>query len=234
MPVHMLIGIAGLVVGGLFLLGWMVPLGIGIRLSSRRRGGTALIVIGGVWGAASISLLAMGAMFVIGLRTMSSPSDTKPFDAAAHTGPKGLIRTTGTGATSLTVKDESGGTWRLESTNGILAAPAGTLHPTGYALSGSLSDGRRWTVSRYNFGGDTQRIVVPAGGAADVALGPPCRAVVAASKADDGRQAFDLNIFADNGDPVSLRLHGARPAPLQFEVIDAGGRSVWSGNFEYG
>jgi hypothetical protein len=106
---HMLIGIGVLAVAGLFLLGWLAPLVIGIRLSSRRRGGTALIVGGGVWGAASIGLFAMGAMFVVGFRTMSSsPSDPNVFEAADHGGPQGLIRTAGTGATSLTVTDESG------------------------------------------------------------------------------------------------------------------------------
>ncbi len=231
----MLIGIVVLAVAGLFLLGWLVPLGIGIRLSSHRRGGTALIVVGGVWGAVAVSLVAMGAMFALGFRTMSSsPSDLKVFDAAAHAGPQGLIRTAGTGATSLTVMDESGGTLRLESTNGILAAPAGTLHLTQYAMTGSLPGGSGWTVSRYGFSGGMERIAVPPGGTAEVALGPPYRAVVTVSKADDGRQTFDLQISSTDGNRVSLRFHGTRQTPLQFEVLDAGGRRVWNGNFEYG
>lgn len=233
-PMHMLIGIVALAVAVLCLLGWLAPLVIGIRLSSLRRGGTALIVVGGVWGAVAVSLLAMGAMLVFGFRGMSSQSDPKAFDAAAHAGPKGLIRTAGTGATSLTVLDESGSALRLESTNGILAAPAGTLRLTQYAMTGSLPDGRGWTVSRYGFSDGTERIAVPPGGTAEVALGPPYRAVVTTSKADDGRQTFDLQISSADGNRVSLRFHGARQASPQFEVLDAGGRSVWSGNFEYG
>jgi hypothetical protein len=232
---HMIVGIGILVALALFLLGWLVPLVIGIRRSSRHSGGTALIIVGGVWGAAALGLIALGAVAFIGFSRATQRAEPKAFDTAAHAGAKGFLRTACTGATTLTVQDEAGGsTLRLESTNGILAAPAGTLRLQRFTTTATGADGATWTIAGYNFGRDVQTLTVPADGTADVALGPPYRAVVTPSKAGDGQQAFDLKITGVDGSRVSLYVQAVRRKPLQFEVLDAAGRSVWSGNFEYG
>ena len=233
--VNVLLGVAMLVLVALFLLGWLVPLILGIVHSSRGRSGTALIIIGGVWGAGAIGLLAMGAVAIFGFRSAAKRSEPKTFDAAAHAGAKGSIRTACTGATTLMVHDETGGSMlKLESTNGILAAPAGTLRLQHFTTTATGADGATWTVSGYDFKQGLQTVAVAGGGTADVALGPPYRAVVTPSKQNDGQQAFDLKITGSDGSRVSLHVQAGRRKPLQFEVLDAAGRSVWSGNFEYG
>ncbi len=230
-----LLGIAFLVALALFLLGWLVPLVIGIRRSSRHRGGTALIIVGGVWGAAALGLIALGAVAAIGFSRVAQRAEPKVFDAAAHAGAKGVIRTACTGGTTLTVQDDAGSPpLRLESTNGVLASPAGTLRLQHFTTAATGADGAAWTVAGYNFSREIQTLTVLPNGTTDVALGPPYRAVVTPSKAGDGQQAFDLKITGADGSRVSLYVQAVRRKPLQFEVLDAAGRSVWTGNFEYG
>ena len=50
----------------------------------------------------------------------------------------------------------------------------------------------------------------------------------------DGQQAFDLAITGAGGSRVSVYVQAPNRKPMRFEVLDASGRSVWSGNFEYG
>lgn len=230
-----LLGVAMLGVLALFLLGWIVPLVLGIRRARGRRGGTALIIIGGIWGAGAVGLAAMAAMAFIGFRSASTRAQPKTFAAATHAGAQGAIRTTCTGPTTLLVFEESSGaSMSLESTNGVLAAPAGKLRLQRFTTSATGADGATWTVAGYNFGRDQQVIDVAAGGTAGVALGPPYRAAVTTSKQPGGQQAFDLAFTGAAGNRVSVYVQALRRKPLQFEVLDASGRSVWSGNFEYG
>lgn len=230
-----LLGIALIGVLALFTIGWIVPLVLGIRRARGRRGGTALIIVGGIWGAGAIGLLAMVALAFVGFRTAQTRSQPKTFDVSTHTGRQGVVRTAFTGPTTLTVFDESSDvSLNLRSTNGVLAAPAGTLRLQGFSTSATGADGVTWTVAGYRFGKDQQTVTVPAGGAADLALGPPYRAVVTTSKQSDGQQAFDLAFTGPNGNRVSVYVQAVSRKPLRFEVLDAAGGSVWSGNFEYG
>lgn len=231
----MLFGTALILVAVLVLLGWLVPLILGIRRAMRRAGGTALIIVGGVWGAAATGLIATVAVAAVGFSRAASRAEAKAFNAAVHAGPKGLIRTACTGATTLVVHDEaSGGSLRLESANGVIAAPAGTMRLQQFTTSATGADGTTWTAACYNFGRDLQTVDVASNGTTDVALGPPYRAEVTTSRLVDGKQAFDLKFTGAGGSRVSLYVQAVHRKPLQFEVLDASGSRVWSGNFEYG
>ncbi|MBM4155392.1 MAG: hypothetical protein FJ221_10245 [Lentisphaerae bacterium] len=229
------LGVAVLAVLALFLLGWIVPLVFGIRRARGRRGGTALIVIGGVWGAGAVSLVAMIALAYIGFRGARTQSQTKTFDVATHTGKQGIVRTACAGPTTLQVVEESSGAaMNLESTTGEFAAPAGKLRLQRFTTTARGADGATWTVAGYTFARDQQVIDVAPGGTVALRLGPPYRAVVTTSRQVDGQQAFDLAMTGAGGSRVSMYVQGPNRKPMRFEVLDASGRSVWSGNFEYG
>ena len=224
----MLIGLAVLAVAAILLLGWSVPLGIGIVYLRRGTGGRGLTVFGALWGLAAIGLVALA------IRAYQS-ARIEDFDPSAYHGQTGTIITAYKSDCSLIVSNTATGKrMRLRGADGAAVAPVGTYRIESYQAVAKDDQGDEWTASSYTAPALNQDFALAADGTHELDLGPPLTAQVMVNDDDDnGKSSFDLKIVGRGGD-YALRAGGSRSHPLSFQILDQQGHELWQGNFEYG
>ena len=216
------------------LLGWLLPLVVGIVRTVRGQRSTGLIVFGGAWGlfgAAGLGLLFVGAL---AFRTANRPTRTEVFDPATYEGPTGTIVVPFTARTQLSViGQQSAVRQQLTATGGSLIAPAGSLTVRSVDLTAADDSGAQWSASC--FFRRQQQLNLAEGETQELKIGPPFTAKVIAKKTSDDMCTFDLKVTGTGGNGFTIRQLGsaANKAPA-FEVLNKDGEVVWQGDFKYG
>jgi len=157
------------------------------------------------------------------------------FDPAKYTGPAGKIVFPYKGESVLVVQDtQSGKLYRLSTTDGTFAAPAGQYTLLGYQSVAIDENKERWAFYANMATVKTREITVAADGSQDVAAGPPFVASVSVTKGDDGNASLSFNLLGAGGDKCIVRKANTMTDPPGFQVVSAAGEVVWQGQFKYG
>jgi len=217
----------GYAAAGVFMLGWIIPLAIGIVQLRRRRApaGIILTVVGALWAVPAVAALVTAGAFYFGY----GPSfGTHTFDPARHLGPRATIIIPWQGKGTLEFR------WRSrqylsESDNGQFAVPAGSLPLTNFTAYSS-PDKTGWQA-RSTFDQRSQ-LSLAANEQHALAAGPPYTAQVKVQEAA-GKAYMSMDI-KDAGGNVAGISDVARKSPPHFDVLDKAGKVVWQGKFEYG
>jgi len=227
---NLLVGVAILAVVAVALLGWLVPLVVGLVQLRRRTGGVVLAVIGAIWGFAAIGVAGLGA---VAYRQMSRSVRVEDFDPASYHGATGTVLVTYAGQSELIVRDKKlDKRLRLHARDGIAQAPVGKFEVESWEALATDSQGITWTASCYPGGGRAAEMAVAAGGAPRFEVGPPFTASVDVRPQASGRVAFELKVAGLGG--YSYPIHSSRARPPGFQALDRSRRVVWHGDFEYG
>jgi hypothetical protein len=216
---------------GVALLGWLIPLIIGIVHMRRRTGGLALIIVGAIWGFGAIAVGGLGAL---AYREFSRATRFEYFDPSAYHGAMGAIVVPNPG--ELIVRDKKlDRRLCLQINRGIARAPVGrydvvswTEAVAPYAPAGSED----WTASCEFDAGPSSELVVTAEGTQRLEVGPPFTVSVDVAPQAGGRVTLILKVMGLGGHSYSI-VSRRRPPP-RFEVLDGSRKVVWHGNFEYG
>lgn len=214
--------------------GWTVPLIMGIMRRRRDGRGSGLIALGSAWGVCAIAGVIYLASLVIGMRDRFTP---KSFDAATYQGETGQVVLPWRGPCELTAVGESGGGMlTVKSDTGTLTVPAGRLQVMSWTLKASDARGREWSVTgcpSYERQMSGSTLNVSAAQPVELSVGPPLTArVIVDSSPGASELSLDFELTDRGGG--SYTLSGPGGAPPGFEVVDAAGKVVWSGDFEYG
>ncbi len=214
--------------------GWTVPLIMGIVRRSRDGRGSGLIVLGSAWGVCALAAVIYLASMVMGMRGRFTP---QTFDAASYQGETGQVILSWRGPCDLTAWGSNGSNMlTLHSDTGTVTAPAGPLRVSSWTLTATDERGRDWSLTgRPSYAGQMSggTLNVSAAQPVQLSVGPPltARVVVDSSPgADELSMGFELT---DRGG-ASYTISGGEGDAPGFEVLDASGQVVWSGDFEYG
>ena len=220
------------------VLGWIVPLVIGIvRLRRRSTGDTAgmvLTIVGSVWGVVGLMLGVCGGMFWL---TLTSFNQVKQFDPSQYDGPMGTIVVPYEGEASLQVTSmtDDGTVMELSAGDGRFQAPVGEYCLWIFTAMKTDEDGSEWEATTFLGLDAPDQITVQADNETSLELGPPFTASIAVTAEVQNEAELELQ-FADNqGNQYSLsRLDWEEAAPPRFEVRSSSGELVLKGQFEYG
>lgn len=234
--VFILLGIAMMVATALFALGWIAPLIIG--LTARKRGTghpRAWLVTAGIWGGLVI-LVGVGIL-VAALtegRMGSGASQVQVADAKPVTGPKTTLRFPGMKTASLTVMGPMNARSTYAISNGVMVLPAGNLQVVSLVLTANDARGRTWTANG-NWYGATP-VEFKAGEERDAPWLPPFTAAVkvTTSGATDALEAEPVYVTADGREVTLTAPARTKEFAPAFEGLDASGKAVVSGSFEFG
>lgn len=231
-----LLGIAMLVATGLFALGWIVPLIIG--LTTKRRGTghpRAWLVTAGIWGG-MVLLVGIGIL-VAALSDRSAfggGSQVQVADAKPVTGPKTTLRFPGIKSGSLTLMSTQNARSTYAISNGVMVLPAGKVQVVNLVLTASDARGRTWTANGNWYGASP--VEFKAGEERDAPWLPPFQAAVkvTTSGATEALEAEPVYVTADGRELTLTAPARTKEFTPVFEALDASGKAVISGSFEYG
>jgi len=214
--------------------GWTVPLIMGIMRNRRDRSGGGLIALGSVWGVLAVAAVIYLGVQIAGLGRRFQP---ETFDVATYEGETGQIILPWRGACELTVWPSDGSRMlTLQSDTGSVVAPAGALRVSSWTLKATDQRGREWSATgrpSYDLPDGRFTLNVSRAQPVQLSVGPPlsARVTVASSPgADELSMGFELT---DRGG-ASYTISGGGGDPPGFEVVNAAGKVLWSGSFEYG
>lgn len=216
------------------LTGWAVPLIMGIARRRRDGSGRGLIVFGSVWGACALGLVIYVVSAVIGHSRRYQPMT---FDADRAQGETGQIIIPWDGPCKLSVwPDGEHQLLVLRSDSGVLTAPAGRLQVLSWELTATDERGRKWSATGRPARGasaDTFRLNVSPDQPVRLYVGPPLVARVVLRRGGSPELAImDFQLTDRAG--AQYTISGGANRPPGFEVVNAAGQVVWSGDFEYG
>jgi len=222
------------VMAAIFALGWLVPLVMGIVRLRRKREGTALTIIGGVWGILALLMVGFAAYGYFSVSRVTEPSSVADFTPATCKGPTGKIVLPYKGEVSLVVSPlDADKQLRLSGKNGELVAPAGIHRLSEFEAVARDSRNVKWTASCSFWSGKQREICVRAGGSTPLDVGPPLTARVVAQHSGPDHARFDLEVLGPGGGSYSIEAAGGRDAP-RFVVLSPSGEVLWKGKFEAG
>jgi hypothetical protein len=223
------LGVLMLIIVLVLLIGWTVPLIIGIVKLRRgsRTTGIILTVLGGGWGLVAVLLVAVG---IFGYMTAMKAGRTEHFNPDSYKGAIGRIVSKCPSPSHLVVQYPSlKKNLELKSKEGIFIAPVGDCLLESYRLESKDSEGKEWTASGILAG---ELIKVDSKIEANVEIGPPFTASVTAR--DLGKKVIFTLIFTDcKGRSATVRKPPTERAP-SFALLDKTGQTLWQGSFEYG
>jgi hypothetical protein len=227
---YFLLGIVVIALVTAVLIGWLVPLIIGIVKLFRRTGGIALTIIGIMWALGAMGLAVMGYVAISHLREALRVED---FDPAAFKGQTGSVTLPHQGESSLIVTDRKANKrLRLHVREGVAQAPVGDYKVDSYEISMKDKAGVTWTASHYS--SPSQGLEISAASAAHLNLGPPFTARVEVNESPGGGTMLQFSLTGPGGESYVMMSGRGRPALPRFEVLDPSGQVVWQGRFEYG
>lgn len=214
--------------------GWTVPLIMGILRNRRDGRGSGLIALGSAWGVCAIAGIIYLASMVIGLRDRFTP---QTFDAAGYQGETGQVILSWRGPCELTAWGSNGSSMlTLHSDTGTVVAPVGPLRVSSWTLRSTDNRGREWSLTgRPSYEGHDARSTLNVSRAQPVELsvGPPLTARVVVDSSP-GASELSLDFALTDRGGGSYTISGGGGDAPGFEVVDAAGKVVWSGDFEYG
>jgi hypothetical protein len=225
------IGVLGLL--AIVLLGWIVPLTLGIARRRRNQGGRGLLIFGGVWAVVGIGLAAVIVLGVVSsLREMRRYA-SEEFVAAGYKGPTGHASVSWPGSFNFTLSGAGakGGALRVQGRNGTALCPAGSFELASVALEEMSSDAA-WSAAAYFRKG--RPVTIGAGETNALPAGPPFVASVDAEPIRGTNAVFNFRLVDSQGDTWQIRKSGEGARAPGFEVRTPEDVVVWRGNFEYG
>ena len=232
--VFIVIGLLGLFTAG----GWIIPLVIGsVWRRDNRPGARTWMVLASVWGgvallvAAGIVAIACLAMRGSGSRVQDY-SGTEEFDPAKCTGSLGTVSISFCGDASLVASCGSDKQIRFTATNGAFAMPAGQWQVHRYQATAIDKAGQKWTAD-VECDDTAELLDVKPGLVQNLNGGPPFKASIEVSSSPLSDAITMVPAYVDSRNNKSAISCEKQTAP-RFQVIDAGGKVVWSGDFQYG
>jgi len=227
---YFLLGILVIALATALLIGWLVPLIIGIVKLRRRTGGIALTIIGVMWALGASGLAAVG---YVAYRQLGAALRVADFDPATYHGQTGTVTLPYQGESSLIVRAKpAGAKLGLRVRDGVAQAPVGRYELQTYSMSMKDKAGVAWTAS--HFPSTSQELEVTTASPVRLNLGPPFTARVDVSAGPGGKTMLQLGISGRAGGAYTIMSGQGRAAPPRFEVLDGSGQVVWQGSFEYG
>jgi hypothetical protein len=230
-----ILGFIILIVVAVIAIGWIIPLIIGlVRLRKKKSGGLALTIIGGVWGAVAIVIIAIGVYSVFQARRYMQVEE---FNPATYKGSTGKIVMSYKGDSMLTVMTMNNPKrLRLTAKDGVALAPVGSYTPLQFEAELADKDGNEWAASSTLVAKDPNQISVQPDISCEIKVGPPLKASVSIDKGGnkDDEYFLSLELTGVDGGSYSVRKLGKDDWAPGFEFIDSAGKVVWQGKFEYG
>jgi len=125
-------------------------------------------------------------------------------------------------------------TQRLEFSGKQSAAIAGAYRLCELGIAATDSQGKKWGTTG-SFGGKGREMVIPKGGFAQIAAGPPMRVEIQTTLLQDkGTIGFDLAITGSAGENYRCPASDRGGPRAEFEIRNKNGRVVLSKMFQYG
>lgn len=222
-----------LVLIGIFLVGWLLPLVIGIIELRRRHHviGIVLTVVGALWAMPAIAGLLTVGLMTAGRRL--APTDASVFDAGRARGPVATVVVPWKGRGELEYRSADH-RWVSKSTDGRYAVPAGALVLSTFtAYSGPETPSWQAQTQLYQMG----PLTTSAGQEQPLQVGPPYvaspRSRAVSSMAPRGHPVFELQVTDVGGHKTSIS-DPARKSPPSLQLVDKSGKVVWQSKFAYG
>lgn len=215
-----------------FLLGWIVPLIMGIvRLRSRRRG-IVLLVVGSVWALSAAAVIVLGVCAIFSV-ICDHATETQVFNASSWTGQTGRIELPWDTDARLSLRPVAGkgAPLMLAATNRFLVVPCGEYHVTWIQVSRKDQSGALWML----YGSIPPKscsLHVEPDATVRLTCASGLRAWIDLHEAR-GNASMDVQVKDDSGNRFSLYSSGDRSKP-RFEVVDSAGDVLWTGSFEFG
>jgi hypothetical protein len=208
-----------------FLLGWIIPLTIGIAhlRRSHSAAGVVLTVIGGLWGVPALAGLIMGSIFYL---NFSKTREVHTFDATHSPHATITIPWQGQGTLEYTY---GGKRYVATSENGQFAVPAGRIILSSFTACSPDKQG--WS-GRSTLLDKSSTLTLTAGQQQALVAGPPYAAQVKVTRSAD-KATLVMDLKDAGGHSASVSDPG-RKTPPGFEVRDPAGKVVWQGKFAYG
>ena len=222
--------LAAVVIGAIFLLGWIWPLIAGIIRAKRGNSGVALIVVGSVWGIISILMMVFAGLCVFMAFKVSESYNQKVFTLDEYDGPTSTLVSTYKGEAELTASSShDGGHYTFASSNGAFTVPAAKITPKSYAITASGENDTTWHAN-WGFYSNPKTFDLDNNSSMELTIGPPLTAKVTRREMSEGRQELNLEFTDSEGTTISLRSHIAP----SIEILDDTGAVVWTHKLEYG
>ena len=226
-------GVIFLVAAGVFVLGWLVPLIMGIVRLRRKSGGVVLTIVGGVWGVMALGMAGLSAYAYFGVYQKISPTrNAVAFDAAKYNSPTGKIILPFKGKATLVVSTlDRKKKLRLSGSNGELVAPVGFLKIESLKVTAKDSKNVQWTIDFPYWSGRQREVYVQADGKTPLDL--TLTACISAEHAAPDVASFRLCALDCSGESYSIQAPRHESAP-GFEVLSRAGEVLWKGKFQAG
>jgi hypothetical protein len=228
----------GLVVWGvvaLILLGWLVPLIVGVRRRRHSAGGKVLIGVGAAWFLLAAGLVGM-AVKVYREFNRSYNREVAHFDASAYNGPVGTLSF----AYGLNGELEFGHegpdgvkTWTVALSNDAAVVPAGRLSVRDLSFSPTDSSGKTVGFLRCRLASKNETFTLETNGQYRVAGGLPLTASVDAAKRGE-ELSLSFKLVDTAGNRFTWYATGEGRKPPTFEAVGPSGNCFWRDKFEYG
>lgn len=233
---YVALGIVVVVLAAFLLLGWLLPLVLGIvRIRRKGAGGVVLTVIGGVWGLVVLGVVGLAVYEVHEYSRVSDSGKVVDFDPAQYQGQTGSIVLSHKGESTLEIGGrDGGGRMRLSTSNGVLSAPVGTYNLFSYEAVGKDESGATWVASGSLSSRGREPISVKANSTQTLELGPPFKASVTVKSTGRGSATLDMSLKGCDGNQYTISKKGGRGEPPSFQVLSKTGEVLWQGRFEYG
>lgn len=239
MMVGYLVAVLMLVVAACVAFGWTIPLVVGLVLKGRRMPGhRGWLITSGIWGGASLLIVAGVIAFAwLQVRSLrggaSGSAHVETFRADEYGGPAASF-TFDPAWRARVVGTVGGRSLRMDSANGVLVVPAGSIKVTMCEWRAHDAKNREWVI-RNDWDGE-QAFDVGAAEQSPPPWGPPFSAAVRVtySAASD---SISLEPVLEDAAGHVYRVQtprGANGVTPAFEMVDAGGKVVLRGSFEYG
>lgn len=223
---------------GFLMLGWIIPLVIGaVWRQDHRPGARTWMVLASVWGGVALLIVA-GTVAVIVLNMRGSGFSTQDyletaeFEPAKYNGALRTARVQFSGDGCLIASCGTDEETRFTTTNGVFTVPDGQLDVRRYQATATDEAGRKWTAD-VECNSTSESPDVELGTDRTLNVGPPFKASVEVSASPVSDMITMVPMYVDRGNNKTTITCEKQTAP-KFEVLDAAGKVVWSGDFQYG
>ncbi len=229
--VGIIFGIIILLIAAFFVLGWIVPLIIGLVRRKQGKSCTALIVLGSVWGVMALLGAGVIGLGVYAFSMAESRWQTEEFDPSAYEGETAILETAHKGNATLVARVGEGESYSFSTDDGSFLVPADVIKPQSYSITAKGDDGKTWTASWWFYSAQNDpEADLTAVDRGNLDVGPPIIVKPSRRVLSEGRQSIDVSFTDAAGRSVRL----SPPKPPVIQILDASGAAVWSHKMEYG
>ncbi|OVE81026.1 hypothetical protein BVY04_04365 [bacterium M21] len=220
-----------LVIIAVMLLAWVPLLAAGIyhlKKNGKKTGSIVMVVLGGLWGAISISIF-IGGLFIYN-QIRSSYKETV-FDASSYEGATGKLIVPVSSKAKVRVGPKAGGFLSSEASGGSITLPEGTFTLYSLEITEKDSKGKKWTLSMSPTGNKSS-ITIKADKDASFDAGPPVKTWLESSVS--GQNKFHLSLKSVDRYGNKVVLNSNRSDESRFQILSLDEKVLMEGNFEYG